>query len=219
MDSGLRRNDEPDSRAERYDDEPVSRSKRVDEGPISQTDRADEEHASPGKRVMTAKPNALPWLLLSAAIIALDQWTKWLVSASLVPYRPVTFIAGCWNWMLSYNEGAAFSLLGDASGWQRWLFGGLAVAVSVGMAVWLARTPRGDWRTALPFALVIGGALGNLIDRVRLGHVVDFIQWYWHDHYWPTFNVADSAIVVGATALLLFGTRGTKPSSAEEKRA
>ncbi|MBS0456641.1 MAG: signal peptidase II [Proteobacteria bacterium] len=156
---------------------------------------------------VSAKPNALPWLLLSAAIIALDQWTKWLVVSHLDLHRPVAFIAGCWNWMLAYNQGAAFSMLGDASGWQRWLFGGLAVAVSGGMAFWLARTPRGDWRTALPFALVIGGALGNLIDRIRIGHVVDFIQWYWRDHYWPTFNVADSAIVAGAVAMLLFGMR------------
>lgn len=154
-----------------------------------------------------AKPNALPWLLLSVVVIALDQWSKWLVVAHLDPHRPVAVVAGCWNWALSYNQGAAFSLLGDASGWQRWLFAGLALAVSAGMALWLARTPRRDWRTALPFALVIGGALGNLIDRLRIGHVVDFIQWYWRDHYWPTFNLADSAIVVGAVVLVLFGMR------------
>ena len=115
--------------------------------------------------------------------------------------------------MLAYNQGAAFSFLGGASGWQRWMFAALAIGVSSGMAWWLARTPRGDWRTALPFSLVIGGALGNLIDRVRYGHVVDFIQWYWHDHYWPTFNVADSSIVAGAIALLLFGMHN-KPRSA-----
>ncbi len=157
--------------------------------------------------LQSAKPNALPWLMLSAAIIALDQWTKYLVATTLVLHQPVAFIAGFWNWMLAYNEGAAFSFLGDASGWQRWMFGTLAIIVSFGMAWWLSRTPRGDWRTALPFSLVIGGALGNLIDRIRLGHVIDFIQWYWRDHYWPTFNVADSAIVAGAIALLLFGMR------------
>ena len=160
------------------------------------------------ERAMNPKPNALPWLLLSAAIIALDQWTKHIVLATLTLQQPVAFIGGFWNWMLAYNEGAAFSFLGGASGWQRWMFAALAVVVSMGMAWWLARTPRGDWRTALPFALVIGGALGNLVDRSRFGHVVDFIQWYWRDHYWPTFNVADSAIVAGAIALLLFGMRG-----------
>jgi len=159
-------------------------------------------------RAMNPKPNALPWLLVSAAIIALDQWTKHIVLASLTLQQPIAFIGGFWNWMLAYNEGAAFSFLGDATGWQRWMFAVLAFVVSSGMAWWLSRTPRGDWRTALPFALVIGGALGNLVDRIRFGHVVDFIQWYWRDHYWPTFNVADSAIVAGAIALLLFGLRG-----------
>jgi signal peptidase II len=153
------------------------------------------------------KPNALPWLLLSATVIVLDQWSKFFALSALRLNHPVEFIAGFWNWMLAYNEGAAFSFLGDASGWQRWLFGALACVVSLVMAAWLARTPRDDWRTALPFSLVIGGALGNLVDRIRLGHVIDFIQWYWRDHYWPTFNVADSSIVAGAIALLLFGMR------------
>ena len=162
---------------------------------------------------MNSKPNALSWLLLSTAIIALDQWTKHVVLATLTLHQPVAFIGGFWNWMLAYNEGAAFSFLGGATGWQRWMFAALAIVVSAGMAWWLARTPRGDWRTALPFALVIGGALGNLVDRIRFGHVVDFIQWYWRDYYWPTFNVADSAIVAGAIALLLFGMRN-KPRTA-----
>ena len=157
-----------------------------------------------------SKPHALPWLLLSATIIVLDQWTKSVVMATLTLHRPAQFIAGFWNWTLDYNKGAAFSFLGDAAGWQRWLFAGLAIAVSTGMAIWLARTPRNDWRTALPFALVIGGALGNLIDRIRLGQVIDFIQWYWGDHYWPTFNVADSSIVAGAIALVLFGISARK---------
>jgi signal peptidase II len=175
--------------------------------------RDDSIQSTSKENPVNPKPNALPWLLLSATIIVLDQWTKYIVLTTLVLHRQVEVIAGFWNWMLAYNEGAAFSFLGDATGWQRWLFAGLAIAVSVGMSIWLARTPRSDWRTALPFALVIGGALGNLIDRIRLGHVIDFIQWYWHDHYWPTFNVADSSIVAGAIALLLFGLRN-KPHAA-----
>jgi len=170
--------------------------------------RRDDEQGQAKTITVTPRPNALPWLLLSAIVIALDQWTKHLVVTTLAMHETVRFIDGFWNWTLAYNEGAAFSLLTDASGWQRWLFASLAIGVSVGMAWWLARTPRGDWRTALPFSLVVGGALGNLIDRLRIGHVIDFIQWYWHDHYWPTFNVADSAIVAGAIALLLFGMRG-----------
>jgi len=112
------------------------------------------------------------------------------------------------NWTLAFNRGAAFSFLADSSGWQTWLFGGLAVAVCVGLIVWLARTPRRDWRTALPVALIIGGALGNLIDRLIHGQVTDFIQLYWHAWSYPAFNVADSAITVGAVLLIAFGLFG-----------
>ncbi len=162
-------------------------------------------------------PNALPWLLLSGAIIALDLWTKQVALDSLLPYQRVEFIAGFWNWTLTFNPGAAFSLLGDASGWQRWLFASLALGVSGMLAVWLGRTRRGDWRQALPFALIIGGALGNLVDRLRCAHpdfcgqVVDFIDWYWRSHHWPAFNIADSAIVGGAIGLVLFGLRSPAP--------
>lgn len=152
-----------------------------------------------------AKPNAVIWLLLSAAVIALDQASKAWVLARLPEFRAVPVIDGFWNWYRTYNTGAAFSFLSDAGGWQTWLFTFLAVAISGLMAWWLSRTPRGDWRTALPYALVVGGALGNVIDRLIHGHVVDFIQWYVRDHYWPSFNVADSAIVCGAVGIALFG--------------
>src|SRR5690606_25731717 len=104
------------------------------------------------------KPNALAWLVLSAIVIALDQWTKAWVLSSLPEYTPVPVIDGFWNWYRTYNTGAAFSFLSDAGGWQTWLFSALAVGISGLLAFWLARTPRGDWRTALPFALVVGGA-------------------------------------------------------------
>ncbi|MCB1561730.1 MAG: signal peptidase II, partial [Xanthomonadales bacterium] len=109
------------------------------------------------------------------------------------------------NWTLTYNEGAAFSFLSDASGWQRWFFSALAVGISAMLVFWLRKIRRHDWRHALPFALVISGAIGNLIDRLRLGHVIDFIDVYWGASHWPAFNVADSAISVGAVLLLLFG--------------
>ena len=150
-----------------------------------------------------AKPNALPWLGVSALVLVLDQLTKLWVLRSLPEFRAVPVIDGFWNWYRTYNTGAAFSLLGDAGGWQQYLFSGFAVAISAVLAWWLAKTPRGDWKTALPFALVIGGAIGNLLDRLQHGHVVDFIQWYWRDHYWPSFNVADSAIFVAAAILIL----------------
>jgi signal peptidase II len=159
------------------------------------------------------KPNALAWLGLSALVLVLDQLSKLWVLRSLPEFEPVTVIPGVWNWYRTYNTGAAFSLLGDAGGWQQYLFSGFAVAISVVLAWWLAKTPRGDWKTALPFALVIGGAIGNLLDRLQHGHVVDFIQWYWRNHYWPSFNVADSAIVAGAVGIARFGLFQRKPAS------
>ena len=149
--------------------------------------------------------NALPWLTLSVVVIALDQLTKWWVLTSLPEYTAIPVIEGVWNWYRTYNTGAAFSFLADAGGWQKWFFTILAIVISGVLAVWLAKTPRRDWRTALPFALVIGGALGNVIDRQIHGHVVDFIQWHWRDHYWPAFNLADAAIVGGAIGIALFG--------------
>ena len=155
--------------------------------------------------------NALPWLALSLLVIALDQLTKWIVLAHLQPYEPLPVIPGVLNWTLAFNTGAAFSFLADAGGWQRWGFSALAVAISAVLGVWLARTPRADWRSALPLALVIGGALGNLVDRLRFGHVTDFIQvFYWPGQAWPAFNVADSAICVGAALLAWFSLRAGK---------
>lgn len=151
------------------------------------------------------KPNALVWLLLSAAVITFDQITKAIVRRELVPYMPHEVIPHFLNWTLAFNRGAAFSFLAGSSGWQTWLFGALAVVVSVGLGVWLARTRRGDWRTALPVALIIGGALGNLIDRLAHGMVTDFVQVYWGTWSFAAFNVADSAITVGAVILIAFG--------------
>lgn len=149
--------------------------------------------------------NALVWLLLSAFVIGIDQLTKAIVLRDLVPYMPHPVIPHVLNWTLAFNPGAAFSFLAGGSGWQAWLFGALAVVVSIGLAVWLARLPRGDWRNALPVALIIGGALGNLVDRLVHGQVTDFIQVYWHAWSFPAFNVADSAITVGAILLIAFG--------------
>lgn len=153
------------------------------------------------------RPNALAWLGLSALLLALDQLTKWIAVTRLEYLKPVPFIDGFWNWTLVHNYGAAFSFLSDAGGWQRWFFTGLALVISGVLVAWLARTPRGDWRTALPFALVIAGAIGNVIDRIRYGYVVDFVDWYLgftELPHWPAFNVADACIVGGAIGLVLF---------------
>ena len=151
------------------------------------------------------KRNALPWLWLSIAVIALDQFTKAVVLSALQPYVPQPVIPGILNWTLAFNTGAAFSFLNDQGGWQRWLFTVLALVVSAILTRWLAAIPRADWRNALPLALVIGGALGNLIDRVRFGHVTDFIEVYYGTWSFPAFNIADSAITVGAVLLVWFG--------------
>lgn len=158
-----------------------------------------------------AVPNALAWLWLSALVIALDQASKLYFLSILELGGPaIPVIDGFWEWKLAYNYGAAFSFLAGAGGWQRWFFTALALGISGLLVYWLRRMPRGYWVEALPFALIIGGAIGNLIDRVRFGYVVDFIHWYWRDFSWPVFNIADSAIVAGAVTLVVFSLFGNR---------
>jgi len=159
------------------------------------------------------KSNALPWLWLSALLIGLDQATKWLAVASLPYQQQVGFIPGFWNWHLTHNTGAAFSFLANAGGWQHGFFIALATLISVVLAVALRRVAREDWRNAFPFALIIAGALGNLVDRLRFGFVVDFVEWYAGDFYWPVFNLADSCIVVGAVLMVLYSVFQREPSA------
>ena len=167
---------------------------------------------------MTApKPNALSWLGLSALVIALDQWSKAWVLRALPEYTDIVVIPGFWNWFRTYNTGAAFSFLANGGGWQIWFFSILAFAISGLLIWWLRKTPRADWKTALPYALIIGGAIGNVIDRLIHGHVIDFIKWYVGDHVWPAFNLADAAIVGGAIGLVLFSLIGAKQDSAAGK--
>lgn len=165
------------------------------------------------------RPNALPWLALSLLVIVLDQLSKLWVLASLPEYTAIPVIEGFWNWYRTYNTGAAFSFLSDAGGWQQYFFIVLALAITALLGYWLTRTPRHDWKTALPYALVIGGALGNVIDRLLHGHVIDFIQWHWRDYYWPAFNIADAAIVGGAVGIALYGLFSGQPKSAGTKPA
>lgn len=143
--------------------------------------------------------NIRPWLWLAAALVVVDQISKWIVLGSLHPGE-TRYVAPFFNWVLTFNSGAAFSFLADAGGWQRWLFTVLALAVSVWI-ITLLRRHSSDFRLSLALTLVLGGALGNVIDRVRFGAVVDFIQWHVAGYYWPAFNVADSAITLGAICL------------------
>ena len=163
---------------------------------------------------MSNRPNALTWLVLSLLIIIADQLSKWVVLAHFQLHESLPVIDGLLSWTLAFNEGAAFSFLSDAGGWQRWFFTVLAVVVSGILVIWLKRTARSDWRTALPLAFIVGGAIGNVIDRIRLGHVVDFIDVHYGSWSWPAFNIADSAISVGAVILIVFGLFASKPAPA-----
>ena len=149
-------------------------------------------------------------LWLSLLVVVLDQWSKHWIVANFREYEVLT-VWPVFNLTLVYNTGAAFSFLSDAGGWQRWFFVTVGVLVSLVMVIWLARLqPRERW-TGLGLALVVGGAVGNLIDRVMLGKVVDFLQWHWQDWYWPSFNLADSAITLGVILLLIDGLFGARP--------
>ena len=142
------------------------------------------------------------WLLLAIVSIALDQYTKHLATASLVYAEPVPVLPFL-NWTLLHNYGAAFSFLSDAGGWQRYFFSTLAALVSIAFTIWLVRMPRKLKVLPLAIALILGGALGNLIDRVSLGYVVDFIHVYYNNSHFPAFNIADSAITLGTILLLI----------------
>ena len=143
------------------------------------------------------------WLLLSAFVILADQVSKVYIARHYLEFEFIRILPVL-DITCMHNVGAAFSFLASASGWQRWLFIGLAVVVSIGITIWLLKLPRGTHALlAGGLALVLGGALGNVIDRIRLGYVIDFIHFHWDRAYFPAFNVADSAITVGAACLLL----------------
>jgi len=155
----------------------------------------------------TGKTSSFPpypwvWLGVTALVIIFDWHSKQWMSSSLELYRPQEIFSWL-NITLAHNYGAAFSFLSDAGGWQRWFFIVLASAVSLVLLVWLLRLPRREWVTALGLALILGGAIGNLIDRIQLGYVVDFIDVHFAGWHYPAFNVADSAITCGVILLLL----------------
>jgi signal peptidase II len=165
---------------------------------------------------MTAEAHrggAAAWLVLSLFVVLADQVTKTYIARHFLEFE-FTKILPVLDVTRLHNVGAAFSFLASESGWQRWVFIGLAVTVSIGITVWLFRLPRSaHLLLAAGLALVLGGALGNLIDRIRLGYVIDFIHFHWDRAYFPAFNVADSAITVGAACLLLDALLETKRKS------
>ncbi|MBZ9540013.1 signal peptidase II [Modicisalibacter tunisiensis] len=155
----------------------------------------------------------LRWLLLSALVIILDLGSKLLASALLTYARPVEVLP-VFNLTLLHNPGAAFSFLAGHDGWQRWLFALIAVGASVGLTVWLTRLKRGETWLAAALALIIGGALGNLYDRLVHGYVVDFLSFHWGSHYFPAFNLADTAITLGALGLIVESLRDVRRARA-----
>ena len=144
----------------------------------------------------------LKWLWLSVWVVVLDQISKYVVSDLLHLYESVTVLP-FFSITLLHNPGAAFSFLAGAGGWQRWLFTGIALVVSVALIVWIKRLPTAEKWQAAALSLILGGALGNVIDRLRFGYVVDFLDVYYQRWHWPAFNVADSAITVGGALLLI----------------
>lgn len=146
----------------------------------------------------------LAWLWLALLVLVLDQGSKQLVLNLLDYGQRVIVLDGYFDWTHVYNRGAAFSFLAGESGWQRWFFAIIALGVSAVLVVWMKRLKADETWLAVALALVLGGALGNLYDRIVLGHVVDFILVHWQDrHHFPAFNLADSGITVGAVMLAL----------------
>ncbi|MBO9355263.1 lipoprotein signal peptidase [Bordetella petrii] len=141
------------------------------------------------------------WLALAALVIVLDQLTKLYFNASF-EYGQRVNVLPIFDFTLVYNRGAAFSFLASEAGWQRWFFTALGLVASV-VIVWLLRRHREQARFSLALALILGGALGNVIDRVAYGHVIDFLLFYWNDWYYPAFNLADVSITCGAILLVL----------------
>ncbi len=162
---------------------------------------------------MKLKTSNLSWLLLTLLIIVLDQVSKHAALQWLSLNQALPVVPG-FNLTLVYNYGAAFSFLSDAGGWQRYFFIILTAIISVVLLIWLARLPAGRAMLASALALVLGGAAGNLWDRLQYGYVVDFIEVYYDKWSWPVFNIADSAITVGAALLILDAFRKPPDTSA-----
>lgn len=161
-------------------------------------------------------PNSsLRLLWISVLVIVLDQITKQIAQASL-PFHQLIGVMPGFDWYLTYNTGAAFSFLADAGGWQRWFFTITTVVISAVILFWIKRVPKDEKMTAVSLCLILGGALGNLIDRIYLGYVIDYIQVWLGSYPWPAFNIADAAISVGATILILSSFIGSEKPAANQ---
>jgi signal peptidase II len=143
----------------------------------------------------------LPWLGVALVVLLADQFTKVLI-LGYYKYGDVTPVTSFFNVVRAHNTGAAFSFLAAASGWQRWFFTAIGVAAAL-FIIWLLRSHAGQRLFSFALACILGGAIGNVIDRLLHGYVVDFLDFYWRNWHFPAFNVADSAITIGAACLIL----------------
>ena len=151
----------------------------------------------------------LKWLWLAVVVIMLDQITKQIAANTLEMYQPVA-VMPMFNWTLMHNTGAAFSFLSDEGGWQRWFFTTIAIIVSTVLIAWTSKLKADEKWQAIAFALILGGAIGNVIDRIIHGYVIDFIDVYYQQWHWPAFNIADSGIFVGVAVLIIESFRQHK---------
>jgi signal peptidase II len=158
------------------------------------------------------------WLLVALAVVALDQATKWWVEHALA-FGTSVYVLPVFDLVHVRNTGAAFSFLAQESGWQRELFLLIGLGASIWIVWMLARAGRAQTLFCIALSLILGGAVGNVIDRLRLGAVVDFLHFHWGAHYWPAFNVADSAITCGALLLILDAFRQGRKARSEASRA
>jgi len=166
----------------------------------------------------TTTGSKMKWLWLAVLVIVLDLGTKALATAMLTYGDPVP-VMPMFNLTLLHNTGAAFSFLAQADGWQRWFFVALALVVSCVLVVWLRKLqPQETW-TAVAIVLILGGALGNVYDRVVHGYVVDFLHFYWQDWHFPAFNLADTAITVGAAMMIIDTFRTPADSGGDADRS
>ena len=156
----------------------------------------------------------LRFLWISAVTVLLDLWSKYEVMAKMDLYEPIQ-VMPFFNFTYVHNYGAAFSFLHGAGGWQRWFFTAIAIAVSVVILWWLKQTPKQQKLLPVAFSFILGGAIGNVYDRIVHGYVIDFLDFYVNDWHWPAFNLADSAIFVGA-ALLIWDMLTNKSDSASD---
>lgn len=182
----------------------IDRTSTITPKHVSTTAISESAALIKGPKLIPNGSRAFLWYILSLVVLALDQWTKWLAETKLNFHDPVPVIDPVLNWTLAYNYGAAFSFLADQSGWQKWFFAGLALVMAVFLLIYLTKTPRKAKLLNTGLALVLGGALGNLIDRLLHGHVIDFIHVHYADvwHY-PIFNIADMGICIGVAFIVI----------------